>query len=149
MKAEAVIQGEKNYLVGTYVRPDVVFTHGKGAYLFDTDGNRYLDFTSGIAVTALGHSDAAWATAVAQQAAALTHVSNLYHTAPHVKLAQNLVEHSFADKVFFCNSGAEANEAALKFARKWKRLKIKDSRLPISNHQSSIINLVAFSGGFH
>ncbi len=149
MNANDIIQAEKQYIVQTYIRPEVVFTHGQGAYLYDSEGKQYLDFTSGIAVTALGHSDAGWVTAVSQQAAQLTHVSNLYHTAPHVELAQSLVEHSFADKAFFCNSGAEANEAAIKFARKWKRLKIKDSRLENANHQSSIINLVAFSGGFH
>jgi predicted acetylornithine/succinylornithine family transaminase len=133
MNKNEIIQAEKQYVVQTYIRPEVVFTHGKGAYLFDSDGKQYLDFTSGIAVTALGHSDEAWATAVSQQAATLTHVSNLYHTAPQVKLAKNLVEHSFADKVFFCNSGAEANEAAIKFARK----------------ATGKTKIVAFSGGFH
>ena len=149
MNANDIIQAEKQYIVRTYIRPEVVFTHGQGAYLYDSEGKQYLDFTSGIAVTALGHSDAGWVTAVSQQAAQLTHVSNLYHTVPHVQLAQNLVNHSFADKVFFGNSGAEANEAAIKFAKKWKRLTIDDSGLQDANHQSSIINLVAFSGGFH
>lgn len=70
-----------------------------------------------------GHSDARWLEAVTDQAATLTHTSNLFHTAPQVELARRLVEHSFADKVFFCNSGTEANEAALKFARKWAKVK--------------------------
>ncbi|MFQ5401192.1 MAG: acetylornithine transaminase [Anaerolineae bacterium] len=141
MNPNEIIRAEAKYIVHTYVRPELVFTHGKGVYLYDSDGKQYLDFTSGIAVTALGHGDEAWAAAVSRQAATLTHVSNLYHTAPHVELAQRLVEHSFADKVFFCNSGAEANEAAIKFARKWKRA--------TSNRQSPIANMVAFSGGFH
>ena len=152
MNKDEIIQAEKQYIVQTYIRPEVVFTHGKGAYLFDSEGKQYLDFTSGIAVTALGHSDEAWATAVAQQATTLTHVSNLYHTAPQVELAQNLVEYSFADKVFFCNSGAEANEAAIKFARKWKRLETGGQRLEdsaISSLQSPVSKIVAFSGGFH
>ncbi len=142
MKANEIIQAEAKYIVQTYVRPELLFTHGRGAYLFDSEGERYLDFTSGIAVTALGHSDGEWAAAVSQQAAALTHVSNLYHTAPHVQLAKNLVEHSFADKVFFCNSGAEANEAAIKFARKYAGR----GQSKIQNPKSKII---AFSGGFH
>ena len=146
MNKDEIIQAEKQYIVQTYIRPDVVFTHGKGAYLFDSEGKQYLDFTSGIAVTALGHSDEAWATAVAQQATTLTHVSNLYHTAPQVELAQNLVEYSFADKVFFCNSGAEANEAAIKFARKWK----KEQRSRGAGEQGgNLPGIIAFSGGFH
>ncbi len=140
MNAQELIQAEKQYIVQTYIRPEVLFTQGKGAVLTDSEGKEYLDFTSGIAVTALGHSDEAWVTAVAQQAAKLTHVSNLYHTVPHVQLAKKLVESSFADKVYFCNSGAEANEAAIKFARK-----------AMSNEQLAMskTNVVAFSGGFH
>ncbi len=150
MNAKEIIQAEKQYVVQTYVRPEVLFTHGKGAVLTDSEGKEYLDFTSGIAVTALGHSDEAWVTAVAQQAAQLTHVSNLYHTAPHVQLAQKLVENSFADKVYFCNSGAEANEAAIKFAKKWKGLGIGDQGLePSPSPQPPAPKIVAFSGGFH
>lgn len=140
MDAAAIINQEADYVLQTYVRPQIVFTHGKGAYLFDNEGKQYLDFTSGIAVTALGHSDPEWVTAVAQQAATLTHVSNLYHTAPHAALAEKLVTSSFADKVYFCNSGAEANEAALKFARKVAKV-----ALDMPNKTG----IVAFSGGFH
>lgn len=136
-----IIELEAKYVLQTYVRPSVVFTHGKGLKLYDSDGKEYLDFTSGIAVTALGHSDDEWVTAVSAQAAQLTHVSNLYHTAPQAQLAQRLVESSFADKVYFCNSGAEANEAALKFARKWG--------LEIGDSGSAKSGIVAFSGGFH
>ncbi|MEM7331507.1 MAG: acetylornithine transaminase [Chloroflexota bacterium] len=140
MNAETIIQNEADYVLKTYGRPDVVFTHGDGAYLFDTDGNKYLDFTSGIAVTVLGHNDPDWVTAVTQQASRLTHVSNLYHTEPQATLAKNLVEHSFADKVYFCNSGAEANEAALKFARKHGK-SIKED--------GSKSEIISFTGSFH
>ncbi|MBE2221319.1 MAG: aspartate aminotransferase family protein, partial [Anaerolineae bacterium] len=166
MNAPEIIQAEKENVLQTYVRPEIVFSHGQGMYLFDTEGKKYLDFTAGIAVTALGHSDPDWVTAVSTQAATLTHISNLYHSVPQVELAQKLVAHSFADKVYFCNSGAEANEAALKFARKYgkmieeQRLKIKEN--DAANLQSSILRqaqdksfnlqkdkIVAFSGGFH
>ncbi len=119
MNKEEVIQGEKQYLVHTYNRPPVVFERGEGVYLYDTEGNKYLDFMAGIAVNALGHGDGEWIEAVAAQAGQLTHISNLYHTEAHVQLARRLVENSFADRVFFCNSGSEANETAIKFARKW------------------------------
>lgn len=141
MDTQQIIKAESDYVLHTYNRPPVVFTQGKGLRLYDSEGNEYLDFTSGIAVTALGHSDEAWVTAVAQQAASLTHVSNLYHTAPQVELAQKLVENSFADKVYFCNSGAEANEAAIKFARKVAKT--------TSQSPNTKSNIVAFSGGFH
>jgi predicted acetylornithine/succinylornithine family transaminase len=141
MDKQAIIQAEADFILHTYNRPEIVFTHGEGMHLFDTDGNKYLDFTSGIAVTSLGHSDPDWVTAVTQQAAQLTHVSNLFHTAPQAQLAQKLVENSFADKVFFCNSGAEANEAALKFARKYARTQAQSP--------TAKTKIVAFTGGFH
>ncbi|MBO36509.1 MAG: acetylornithine aminotransferase [Anaerolineaceae bacterium] len=135
-----VVTAEAKFVVSTYSRPLPVFTHGKGVYLFDTEGRRYLDFTAGIAVTALGHSDKQWVEAVSRQAGKLTHVSNLYHTEPHVELAQQLTESSFADRVYFCNSGTEANEAAFKFARKWAR----------ANHHTNVkTRIVAFEGSFH
>ena len=140
MEAEDIIKLEAEYVLQTYVRPDVVFTHGEGATLFDSSGKQYLDFTSGIAVTALGHSDAQWVSAVCDQAGKLVHVSNLYHTAPHALLAQRLVENSFADKVYFCNSGTEANEAAFKFARKYARE---------TTGSDEKIKIVAFCGSFH
>lgn len=139
MNSNEVIQAESEYVLQTYVRPDVVFSHGKGPYLYDVEGKEYLDFASGIAVTSLGHADAEWVSAVSDQASILAHVSNLYHTAPHAQLAQRLVQHSFADRVFFCNSGSEANEAALKFARKWARTRVGPEKT----------NVVAFSNGFH
>jgi predicted acetylornithine/succinylornithine family transaminase len=140
MKKEQIIQDEASYLVQTYVRPEIVFERGEGAYLYDTDGNRYLDFMAGIAVNALGHADPEWVEAVCDQAGRLTHVSNLFHTRPHVQLAERLVENSFADRVFFSNSGSEANETALKFARKYART---------TSDADGKTKIVAFSGGFH
>jgi predicted acetylornithine/succinylornithine family transaminase len=145
MNASEVIAGEAQFIVPTYVRPDLVFNHGQGAYLFDSEGRRYLDFTSGIAVTALGHSDKAWSDAVCKQARQLSHVSNLFHTAPQVELARRLVENSFADRVFFCNSGSEANETAFKFARKFSRTHHASD----GESDCSKVNIVAFSGSFH
>ena len=105
----------------TYKRAPGEIVRGEGVYLFDAEGKRYLDFVSGIAVNALGYSDAGLVNAMRIAAEGLVHVSNLYETAPATKLAQALVDRSFADKVFFCNSGAEANEGAFKFARRWAR----------------------------
>ncbi len=139
MNPDQTIQLESELVVPTYTRPPIVFTRGEGAYLYDQEGRRYLDMAAGIAVTALGHSDTEWAQAVARQAATLVHVSNLYHTVPHVELARRLVENSFADRVFFCNSGTEANEAALKFARKWAR----------NRGEGSKTEIIAFDGSFH
>ena len=143
MESNEVIAGEARYIVPTYTRPEVVFSHGQGAYLYDSQGKRYLDFASGIAVMALGHGDEEWVKAVSGQAGKLTHVSNLYHTAPHVELARRLVENSFADRIFFCNSGAEANEAALKFARKYARVQ-KEGPGELAKTK-----VVAFSTSFH
>jgi len=94
---------------------------GEGVYLYDAEGKRYLDFVSGIAVNALGYGDPGLVAALHAAADGLLHVSNLYETAPATRLASELVARSFADKVFFCNSGAEANEGAFKFARRWAR----------------------------
>jgi len=140
MDPHEIARVESEYIVPTYVRPPMVFTHGKGAYLYDTEGKRYLDFGAGIAVMALGHADGEWAQAVADQALTLVHVSNLYHTEHHLELARRLVTNSFADRVFFSNSGAEAIEAALKFARKCARDK---------TGAASKSQFVAFDGGFH
>lgn len=106
-------------MAATYKRTPVVFAKGEGCTLWDTDGNAYLDFVAGIAVCNLGHAHPAVAEAVYEQAKTLVHVSNLYYTKPQTELAAWLVDHSFADRVFFCNSGAEANEAAIKLARKY------------------------------
>ena len=106
-------------MAATYKRTPVVFSKGDGCTLWDTEGRAYLDFVAGIAVCNLGHAHPAVANAVFEQAKTLVHVSNLYYTIPQTELAAWLVDHSFADRVFFCNSGAEANEAAIKLARKY------------------------------
>jgi acetylornithine/N-succinyldiaminopimelate aminotransferase len=108
-------------ILATYKRAPMRIVRGEGAELFDDEGNAYLDFTSGIAVNALGYGDEGLKEAMHAAADGLVHVSNLYRTEPGESLARWFVEHSFADRVFFCNSGAEANEGAFKFARRWAR----------------------------
>ena len=115
--AERLLEVADRVLAPTYKRPRTLFTQGAGAALFDADGHEFLDMTSGIAVLALGHQSSTVADAVREAADHPVHVSNLYHSGPAVELAARLVELSFADSVFFANSGAEAVEAALKFAR--------------------------------
>lgn len=144
MDHEEILGAEATLLVPTYARPDVVFERGEGVYLYDDAGRRYLDMMAGIAVNVLGYADREWADAVCAQARTLTHVSNLYHTEAHVALAQRLVTNSFADRVFFCNSGSEANEAALKFARKFARIRSAgDGSTGVRN------KILAFTGSFH
>ena len=103
--------------IGNYLRYPAAMVSGAGCELIDADGNRYLDFLSGIAVCALGHCHPAVTQAISEQAARLVHVSNLYYTEPQTALAELLVRNTFADKVFMANSGAEVNEAAIKLAR--------------------------------
>ncbi len=114
--AEWAARGEQVF-IGTYSRFPAAMVRGEGCWLTDADGNRYLDFLAGIAVCSLGHCHPAVTEAVCRQAGELMHVSNLFHTRPQIELAELLVGHSFADRVFMANSGAEANEAALKLAR--------------------------------
>ncbi|MBU4011561.1 MAG: acetylornithine transaminase [Proteobacteria bacterium] len=118
MKNDIIEKAEK-CIVNTYKRPSIVIEKGKGCTVWDTEGKSYIDFVAGVAVCSLGHSHPRVVKALCSQADILFHVSNLYYTVPQVKLALWLVENSFADKVFFCNSGAEANEAAIKLARKY------------------------------
>jgi acetylornithine/N-succinyldiaminopimelate aminotransferase len=139
MSADDAIANEQQYLLQTYQRPDFVLDRGEGVYLFDTAGRRYLDCVAGIAVNALGYGDPDVARVITEQAAGLIHTSNLYHTRPAGELARLLVESSFADRVFLSNSGAEANEGALKFARKYAREHVGEGKTMI----------VAFSGSFH
>ena len=108
-------------LMGNYARFPLLLLSGRGATVTDAEGKSYLDFTAGIAVNALGHGDARLTKAIADQAGRLIHVSNLYYSEPQIRLAEWLVARSFADRVFFCNSGAEANEAAIKLARKFAK----------------------------
>ncbi|MBA3037567.1 MAG: aminotransferase class III-fold pyridoxal phosphate-dependent enzyme, partial [Desulfobacterium sp.] len=118
MKNDIIEKAEK-CIVNTYKRPSIVIEKGKGCTVWDTEGKSYIDFVAGVAVCSLGHAHPRVVKALCSQADILFHVSNLYYTVPQVKLALWLVENSFADKVFFCNSGAEANEAAIKLARKY------------------------------
>ncbi len=118
MTAE-IMQRADQVMAATYQRFPVVFEKGRGCKLWDTEGRSYTDFVAGIAVCNLGHAHPLIGKAVARQAETLLHVSNLYYTLPQVDLAAWLVENSFADRVFFGNSGAEANEAAIKLARKY------------------------------
>ncbi|SOD03073.1 acetylornithine aminotransferase/acetylornithine/N-succinyldiaminopimelate aminotransferase [bacterium JGI 053] len=127
-------------LLEVYKRSGPVFTVGEGCRLIAEDGTRYLDFTAGIAVNALGYGSSVIADAIREALdAGLVHTSNLFHTRPAAELAEWLVERSFADRVFFCNSGAEANEAAFKFARRWAREQGGEQKTEI----------VAFHGSFH
>ncbi len=139
MNAKEIIETEHRVHLQTYARSEVVFSHGQGVYLYDTDGNAYLDFVAGIAVNALGHCDAHLQRALTEQAARLWHCSNLYYSEPQVRLAQILVDNSFADKVFFCNSGTEAMEGAIKFARKWAT----------TNKGKDCYDIIAFNRSFH
>ena len=110
-------------LLGLYRRAPMEFVRGAGVHLYDTEGTAYLDFTSGIAVNALGYDDPGVKRAILEAVeTGVIHTSNLYRTAPGEQLAEKLVRASFADRVFFCNSGAEANEGAFKMARKWGRM---------------------------
>jgi len=127
------------YLFPTYKRSHVVLVRGEGCRVWDEDGKEYLDFVAGIAVCALGHSSPVVSSALEDQSRKLVHVSNLYYTKPQAELAQLLVENSFADRVFFCNSGAEANEAAIKLARRYCREKYGPGRHTI----------ITMKGSFH
>jgi acetylornithine/N-succinyldiaminopimelate aminotransferase len=115
---EEVFEKEKRYLMPTYKRPRIVIKEGKGAIVRDFFGNEYIDCVGGIAVNAVGYCHPEVVSAIKEQAEKLMHVSNLYYTEPQVKLAEKLSELSGMNKVFFCNSGAESIEAALKLARK-------------------------------
>ena len=114
-----LMEEDKQYIANTYGRFPFEAASGKNATCMGGDGKTYIDFSSGIGVNSLGFCDEGWAAAVAKQAATLQHISNLYYTAPMVKVAKTLCERTFADKVFFCNSGAEANEGMIKTARKY------------------------------
>jgi len=119
MTTDELMALSDKYIMATYRRFPVVLVKGQGARVWDSEGKEYLDFVAGIAVCSLGHSHPKVAAAIKRQVDILTHVSNLYYIEPQINVARMLVEHSFADKVFFCNSGAEANEAAIKLARKY------------------------------
>ena len=119
MNTEKTIKRDNEFILHTYGRSQVVLAKGAGMTATDADGKEYLDFTSGIGVNSLGYCHPAWVKAVADQAATLQHTSNLYYTAPDGKLAKKLCRRTGLDAVFFGNSGAEANEGAIKCARKY------------------------------
>ena len=134
---DEVINKGKRYLANTYNRYPMVITKGEGCWVWDMTGRRYLDFLSGIAVCNLGHAHKDVVEGLTVQAGKLFHISNLFFIEPQVKAAEILVEHSFGDKVFFCNSGAEANEAAIKLARRYSWSKYGDKRYKIVAMENS------------
>lgn len=139
-EVETTAFSEGSALLPTYKRAPMELVRGEGVELIDSDGKRYLDFASGIAVNALGYGDPGIAAAISDSInTGLIHTSNLYRTAPGELLAAKLVERSFASKVFFCNSGAEANEGAFKFARRWARKIGTDAK----------VEIIALRGSFH
>jgi acetylornithine/N-succinyldiaminopimelate aminotransferase len=135
---QKIAEQASRVLIGNYRPQPIALVRGEGCWLYDADGRRYLDLMAGIATTVLGHCHPRVVAALEAQAKALWHVSNLYYTEPQTVLAELLTAHSFADRAFFCNSGAEANEAALKLARRWHRVRGDDR-----------FEIVAFEGGFH
>ncbi len=131
MDTRTLLEWSARYHTPNYARAPICLVRGDGVRVWDSDGREYLDFGAGIAVTSLGHCHPRVTGAIREAAATLLHVSNLYHTAPQIHLAKLLCEHSFADRVFFCNSGAEANEAAFKLARKYARERFASDRYEI------------------
>ncbi|HLQ16032.1 MAG TPA: acetylornithine transaminase [Candidatus Eisenbacteria bacterium] len=126
------------YLMQVGKRLPVTFVRGKGCLVYDDSGREYLDLVAGIAVNLLGHAHPDVVAALTAQASSLIHTSNLYYTQPQVELAQRLVELSFPSRVFFCNSGAEANEAAIKLARKWGK-----------RNRDGAFEIITTTGSFH
>src|SRR5216117_4547055 len=128
-----------SHLLPVFARVDLGFERGEGAWLIATDGERYLDFTSGVAVNALGHAHPHLVAAIQEQAGKLWHVSNLYRIPESERLAERLCRASFADVAFFANSGAEAMECAIKMARKYQSASGKPDRF----------RTITFDGAFH
>jgi len=129
--SKQLLEWSAQYHTPNYGRAPIVLVRGDGMRVWDSDGREYLDFGAGLAVTALGHCHPRVTGAIREAAATLLHVSNLYHSAPQIHLAKLLCEHSFADRVFFSNSGAEANEAAFKLARKYAKERFASDRVDI------------------
>lgn len=140
VNTQEVIHNEQEYVLGVYSRPPFVLERGQGSTVYDSEGKAYLDCVAGIAVNVLGYSDPGINKAIAEAAeSGLLHVSNLYHTEPHARLAKQLCETSFADKVHFSLTGADANEGAFKFARRYAREQGHEDKYEI----------LAFSDAFH
>lgn len=134
-----LIQRGQAVVMNTYGRLPMAIVKGKGSWVWDAEGKKYLDFLTGLAVNSLGHGHPAVVEAIQKQAEQILHTSNLYWIPNQIALAERLVEHSFADKVFFCNSGAEANESAIKLARKY-------AKAQYGEHKYEIISL---TNSFH
>ena len=137
MLTEEIERYTSRYLMNTYSRVPLSIVRGRGCKVYDSEGREYLDCVAGIAVNVLGHGHPDLMAAIGQQARHLIHTSNLYYSEPQVLLAEMLVQHSFAQKVFFCNSGAEANEAAIKLARRYSTRKFGADRYEIVTMRNS------------
>ncbi|MBI2543824.1 MAG: acetylornithine transaminase [Candidatus Rokubacteria bacterium] len=137
MDTKTLLEWSDRYHVPTYARAPICLVRGEGMRVWDSEGREYLDFAAGIAVVALGHCHPRVTGAIQEAAATLIHVSNLFYTAPQTQLARLLCEHSFGDRVFFCNSGAEANESAIKLARRYSREHFASDRYEIIAMQNS------------
>ena len=120
LETEKVVAMAKSHYTPNYRQAPIVLTRGEGVWVWDRDGKRYLDMIAGIAVCSLGHAHPRLVDAISRQAGALIHTSSLWHNEPAIALMEKLTELSFADSVFFANSGTEANEAALKLARRYR-----------------------------
>ena len=139
METKQLMESSDRHLMTFTKRFPVALVRGEGMRVWDSDGKQYLDFTGGIAVNALGHSHPRVVGTIREQATTLVHVSNYFHIPQQVHLAKLLCDHSFADRVFFSNSGAEANEAAIKLARKWAK----------EHGASDRGDIITMRGGFH
>ncbi len=137
MDSQTLMMLSEKHIAHTYARYSIVLVRGKGTRVWDKEGREYLDFVSGLAVCNLGHCHPRVVQAIHDQAEKLLHVSNFYYIEPQIQLASLLCRHSFADKVFFCNSGAEANEGALKLARKYAKAKMGGSRYEVITMERS------------
>jgi acetylornithine/N-succinyldiaminopimelate aminotransferase len=137
MNSQTWMMLSEKYVAHTYARYPILLVKGKGTRVWDMEGKEYLDFVSGLAVCNLGHCYPKVVKAIQDQAERLIHVSNFYYIEPQIRLASLLCENSFADKVFFCNSGAEANEGAIKLARKYAKEKMEGDRYEIITMERS------------
>ncbi len=138
MNKKKLFKDDRKYIMNTYRRYPLLITRGKGKYVWDEKGRKYLDFFSGLSVSNLGHCPEVVVKAVKEQAGRFMHTSNLYYTEPQVKLAEHILSVSMKGKVFFSNSGAEANECAVKLARKWGRAK-----------KAGAHDIIVFKNSFH
>jgi acetylornithine/N-succinyldiaminopimelate aminotransferase len=137
-RLDAIEERARTSLMSTYLRQPVAISQGQGCTVIDVDGREYLDMVAGIAVNVLGHSHTELAQVVAEQASRLIHTSNLYYSEPQLDAAERLIETAFTSRVFFCNSGAEANEGAIKLARKWGKV-----------HKGGASTIICARGAFH